>query len=50
MLDTRLSDAERYPLKLADLIIMGCGTSDGPEKPIWAAGAGNVINDCPASV
>ena len=47
MLDTRLSDAERYPLKLADLIIMGCGASDGPEKPIWASGAGNVINDLP---
>lgn len=47
MLDTRLSDAERYPLKLSDLIVMGCGTSDGPEKPIWASGAGNVINDLP---
>ena len=47
MLDTRLSDAERYPLKLSDLIIMGCGASDGPEKPIWASGVGNVINDLP---
>ena len=47
MLDTRLSDAERYPLKLSDLIIMGCGASDGPEKPIWASGTGNVINDLP---
>ena len=47
MLDTRLSDAERYPLKLADLIIMGCGASDAPEKPIWASGVGNVINDLP---
>ena len=47
MLDTRLSDAERYPLKLGDLIVMGCGTTDAPEKPIWASGIGNVINDLP---
>ncbi|UAJ16919.1 phage terminase large subunit [Desulfovibrio desulfuricans] len=47
MLDTRLSDAERYPLKLSDLIVMGCGVSDAPEKPIWASGIGNVVNDIP---
>lgn len=47
MLDTRLSDADRYPLKLSDLIVMGCGVSDGPEKPIWASGTGNVVNDIP---
>lgn len=47
MLDTQLSDAERYPLKLGDLIVMGCGSSDAPEKPIWASGVGNVINDLP---
>lgn len=47
MLDTRLSDADRYPLKLSDLIVMGCGASDGPEKPIWASGIGNVVNDLP---
>ena len=47
MLDTRLSDAERYPLRLADLIVMGLSPSDAPEKPIWASGIGNVINDLP---
>ncbi len=47
MLDTRLSDAERYPLRLSDLIVMRLPPSDGPEKPIWAAGTGNVINDIP---
>ena len=46
MLDTRLSDADRYPLKLGDLIVMGCGASDGPEKPIWASGK----MTCPVSV
>lgn len=47
MLDTRLSDADRYPLRLRDLIVMNLAASDAPEKPIWAAGAGNVINDIP---
>ncbi|MFI3272616.1 MAG: phage terminase large subunit [Pseudomonadota bacterium] len=47
MLDTRLSDADRYPLKLADLIVMGCSPSDAPEKLIWASGTSNVINDVP---
>lgn len=47
MLDTRLSDAERYPLKLSDLIIMGLSPTDAPEKPIWAGGTTNIINDLP---
>lgn len=47
MLDTRLADADRYPLKLSDLIVMGVGASDAPEKPVWARGPGNVINDLP---
>lgn len=47
MLDSRLSDMDRYPLKLSDLLIMNCGVTDAPEKPIWAAGSSNVINDLP---
>lgn len=47
MLDTRLSDIERYPLKLHDLIIMGLSPTDAPEKPIWAGGTTNIINDLP---
>ena len=47
MLDTSLSDAERYPLKLRDLIIMGLSPTDAPEKPIWAGGTTNIINDLP---
>lgn len=35
MLDTRLSDAERYPLKLADLIVMPCDRSVAPVKLAW---------------
>ena len=47
MLDTRLSDMEKYPLKLGDLIVMSCGVTDAPEKPIWAAGTTNILNDLP---
>ena len=47
MLDTRLSDAERYPLKLSDLIIMSTSSTDAPEKVVWASGPGNAHNDLP---
>lgn len=35
MLDTTLSDANRYPLRLRDLIIMSCDPEKGPEKPLY---------------
>jgi len=40
MLDTTMSDANRYPLKLNDLIIMsGCSTwKEAPAKIQWASG------------
>lgn len=49
MLDTRLSDAERYPLKLSDLIVMNTNPDSAPEKPVWGSGGGNsnIINDLP---
>lgn len=37
MLDTRLSDAERYPLKLADLMVMDVHATKAPEGLIYAA-------------
>ena len=37
MLDTTLSDAGRYPLRLSDLIIMNLNPDNAPEKVIWAA-------------
>jgi len=36
MLDTRLSDTDRYPLKLSDLIVMDIDNEVAPEKLIWA--------------
>lgn len=37
MLDTTLSDAGRYPLKLSDLVVMNLNPENAPEKVIWAA-------------
>ena len=36
MLDTTLSDTERYPLKLNDLIVCDIDTEVAPEKLVWA--------------
>ena len=35
MLDTSLSDANKYPLKLADLMIMSCDKDTAPEKMVY---------------
>jgi hypothetical protein len=47
MLDTRLSDAERYPLKVSDLIIMDVPVHEGPEKLVWSSDAQYCIEDLP---
>lgn len=38
MLDTTLSDAERYPLRVGDLIIMDLDLEMAPVKIVWASG------------
>jgi hypothetical protein len=35
MLDTALSDTDRYPLKLSDLMVMACDGDKAPEKLIY---------------
>jgi hypothetical protein len=47
MLDTSLSDAEKFPLKLADLIITGINPTQAPDGYVWAADPRNCINDLP---
>lgn len=48
MLDTSLSDADRFPLKVSDLIIMDVDADVAPEKVIWGRdGAKNLISDIP---
>lgn len=47
MLDTNLSDMERYPLRVQDLIVMNCNPEVGPDRLVWAALEENIINDLP---
>lgn len=47
MLDTRLSDALRYPLKVEDLLVMNTNPDKAPESIVWAADPRYVINDLP---
>jgi hypothetical protein len=37
MLDTRLSDADKYPLKLSDLIVTSLNVDTAPERLIWSS-------------
>ncbi|SKB50836.1 phage terminase large subunit [Luteibacter sp. 22Crub2.1] len=48
MLDTTLSDSERYPLKLSDLIVMDIDREAAPIRVMWASGPEQIINDIPA--
>ena len=47
MLDTRLSDMDKYPLKLSDLVIMSLNPEKAPEKVIWASSPDLKIEDVP---
>lgn len=47
MLDTSLSDAERYPLKLHDLIVMDVDPRKAPLDLAWCNDPANVVNDVP---
>jgi hypothetical protein len=35
MLDTSLADADRFPLKLRDLVVCHLDSVNGPEKVVW---------------
>lgn len=48
MLDTTLSDLERYPLKLSDLIVLDCDNSRAPIALTWGSGKDQIITDLPA--
>jgi hypothetical protein len=47
MLNTQLSDLNRYPLKLSDLCVMTCNLETAPEKIIWATSPELQHNDLP---
>lgn len=42
-IDTSLSDAERYPLKLSDLIVLPLDPFRGPSDLAWASDTANVV-------
>jgi hypothetical protein len=48
MLDTSISDNNRYPLKLSDLIVMSVDRDKFPEKVVWSADPRYIIQDIPA--
>lgn len=45
MLNPRLSDVDRYPLKINDLIVMDIDNEVAPEKVVWAASPDNAYDD-----
>ena len=47
MLDTSLSDAEKFPLKFADLIINPVNPTHAPENIIWCSDPDNVMKALP---
>jgi hypothetical protein len=47
MLDTSLSDAEKFPLKCADLIVTSVNPSTAPDSVVWCSDPQNVIKDLP---
>ena len=46
-LDTSLSDAEKFPLKMAELIVTSVNPSNAPENIIWCSDPANVIKNAP---
>ena len=46
-LDTSLSDAEKFPLKMADLVVTSVNPDSAPEAVIWCSDPQNVIKDLP---
>ena len=49
MLDTTLSDLERYPLKCADLVVMDCDKEIAPEKVAYGSAPNQVLKDIPCN-
>ena len=46
-LDTTLSDAQKFPLKMADLIVTSVNPTTAPENIIWCSDPSKVIRDAP---
>lgn len=49
-LNTRLSDALKYPLKVSDLIVTDVATDSAPARLVWASDSQNIINELPSGI
>ena len=49
MLDTTLNDIDRYPLKLADLIVMDINPEMAPVKVVWSSSPDKALEDLPTN-
>ena len=47
MLDTSLSDSEKFPLKMADLVVTSVNPTTAPDSVIWCSDTRNVIKELP---
>ena len=47
MLDTSLSDSEKFPLKMADLIVTSVNPREAPDAIVWCSDPSNVIKELP---
>ena len=47
MLDTSLSDAEKFPLKMSDLIVTSVNPDTAPDSIVWCSDPRNCIKDIP---
>ena len=47
MLDTSLSDADKYPLKMADLMVTAVNPTTAPDGVIWCSDPRNVLKELP---
>ena len=45
MLDTSLSDAEKFPLKCSDLIVTSVNPTHAPDSIVWCSDRCNVIKE-----